>query len=147
MKSVFKTLDFKTKEQLDIVDITNQVKDFVKESSINNGLINIQTLHTTATIFVNEHEPLLIEDFKNHLKKLAATDEEYNHDDFERRTVNMCEDECANGHAHCKALHLPTNVCLNIKDQGLQLGTWQSILLIELDQSRDRKIQLQIIGE
>ena len=59
----------------------------------------------------------------------------------------MCDGECDNGHSHNKALHLPTSVMLNIIKGKLQLGTWQRIFAIELDQARPRKIALQIIGE
>lgn len=147
MKSVFKTLELESKGELEIIDITKTVKSFVKETDVKNGLANIQTLHTTATVFVNENEPLLWQDLKNHLNKLASREQEYNHDDFQRRTVNVCEDECANGHSHCRAINLPVNISLNILNNELQLGQWQRILFIELDRPRKRKIQIQILGE
>lgn len=147
MKSVFKTLELESKGELEIIDITKTVKSFVKETDVKNGLANIQTLHTTATVFVNENEPLLWQDLKNHLNKLASREQEYNHDDFQRRTVNVCEDECANGHSHCRAINLPVNISLNILNNKLQLGQWQRILFIELDRPRKRKIQIQILGE
>ena len=147
MNSFFKTLSFQTKGQLDIIDITDKIKSFAQETGVGNGIINIQTLHTTATVFVNENEPLLLDDFKKLLQEIAPNDKNYNHDDFEKRTINMCKDECANGHAHCKALHLPVNVCLNIKDNEIQLGDWQRIMFIELDRARERQIQVQILGE
>ena len=143
----FKTLSLKSKAQFDVSDITKQVQQAVQESGISNGLVNVQTMHTTATVFVNENEPLLLKDFKNHLQKIASSDDTYNHDNFEERTVNMCEDECVNGHSHCKALHLPVSVCLNIKEKKIQLGTWQRIMFIELDRVRQRNIQIQVIGE
>jgi len=52
-----------------------------------------------------------------------------------------------NGHSHCKAVHLPTSVTLNLIEGQMQLGTWQRIMFIELDRARDRKIQVQIFGE
>ena len=140
------TISLETKESFDIIDITERIKRFVQESKIENGLINIQTLHTTAKIFVNENEPELLKDIKNHLEKLAPKKNEYYHDDFNVRTVNMCENECANGHSHCKAIHLPTSVSLNIVFNKLQLGAWQRILFIELDRARKRKVGIQVIG-
>ncbi|MDD4897690.1 MAG: YjbQ family protein, partial [Candidatus Pacebacteria bacterium] len=71
----------------------------------------------------------------------------YRHDDFEVRTVNMCDDECANGHAHCKAVYLPPNVVLNIVSSKLCLGQWQRLFFLELDRARQRKVNLQVIGE
>lgn len=141
------TIFLQTKGKFDITDITDNIKDYIAQTGIKDGIINIQTLHTTATVFINENEPELLKDFKNHLEKIAPETENYHHDNFEIRTINVCEDECRNGHSHCKALHLPTNICLNIIDKKLRLGQWQSILFIELDRSRKRQIQLQAIGE
>ena len=142
-----KTLEYQMKNLFDFFDITDEMKNFVSGSGIKNGLVNIQTLHTTASLIFNENEPLLMEDIKIHLEKTSPRDLKYNHDDFTRRTVNLCEDECVNGHSHCKAIHLAGNVTLNLIEGALQLGQWQRILFIELDRARKRKVQIQIIGE
>ena len=147
MKINHKTLEFQTKEEFDFVDLTQEVEKFIAENQIKNGLINIQTLHTTAPLLLNESEPLLLEDFKNHLRNLSPKNLTYHHNDFSMRTVNVCEDECKNGHSHCLALHFPSNLTLNIIEGKMQLGQWQRIFLIELDKPRQRKIQIQIIGE
>jgi len=141
-----KTIEIKSKECLQFVDITDQIEDFITEVKPNSGIVNVQSLHTTATIFMNENEPLLLEDIKKNLDQIASLETEYNHDNFDIRTVNMCDDECANGHSHCKALYLPSSVTINLIDGKLQLGTWQRILFVELDRSRERKIQIQIIS-
>ncbi len=142
-----KTIKIDTKETLQFVDITKKVKDFVEETGVSDGLVNIQTMHTTAMLLLNENEPLLIEDIKKNLEQVAPKKEDYSHDDFSVRTVNMCDDECANGHAHCKAVYLtPTNT-INLIDGELQLGTWQRVFLLELDRPRPRKVQVQLMGE
>ena len=146
MKVINKTISLQTKEEFEFIDITERVNDFVKESQIKNGLVNIQTLHTTCPVILNENEPLLISDFKKHLAELSPKDLPYNHNDFTRRTVNMCYGECKNGHSHCLAIHFPSNLTLNIIDGNLQLGQWQRIFAVELDRSRPRKIQIQIMG-
>lgn len=147
MKTTAKTIELKTQEEFYFIDLTEKIEEFVRESRIKNGLVNIQTLHTTAPLFLNENEPLLLEDFKNHLRKLSPKEADYNHNDFARRTINVCKDECENGHSHCLALHLPVNLTLNIIDGKLQLGQWQSIFLVELDKPRERKIQIQVMGD
>ena len=114
---------------------------------IKNGLLNIQILHTSAGLIINENEPLLLEDIKNNFEKCASQSENYKHDDLTKRTVNICEDECRNGHSHCNAIRLPTTITLNIIAGKLQFGQWQSVMLIELDSARHRKVQLQAIGE
>ena len=142
-----KTIKIDTKETLQFVDITKKVKEFVEKTGVSDGLVNIQTMHTTAMLLLNENEPLLIEDIKKNLEQVAPKKEDYSHDDFSVRTVNMCDDECANGHAHCKAVYLtPTNT-INLIDGELQLGTWQRVFLLELDRPRPRKVQVQLMGE
>lgn len=147
MKISHKILEFQTKGEFDFIDFTNEVEKFVSASQIKNGIINIQTMHTTAMLFLNENEPLLLEDFKKHLAQISPKGTAYNHDDFTRRTVNMCDGECQNGHSHCKAIHFPANLVLNIINGKMQLGQWQRIFLMELDRSRQRKVQIQIMGE
>ena len=142
-----KTISYQTKGEFEFLDITEDVKAFVKESEIKNGLVNIQTLHTTAALILNENEPLLIEDIKRNLESTSPKNLTYSHDDFKKRTVNMCSDECVNGHSHCKAIHLPATLTLNLIQGELQLGQWQKIMFLELDRSRPRKYQIQIIGE
>jgi len=147
MKIVNTIIELRSKQEFDFIDLTDKVKAFVKESQIKNGFLNIQTLHTTAAIIVNEKEPLLLEDFKRHLGNLSPKTLKYNHDDFKRRTINVCPDECINGHSHCKAILLPVNITLNLIEGEIQLGQWQRIFLVELDRARKRKVQIQILGE
>lgn len=143
-----KTLTFHTKKYLEFIDITDDISTVVDNSNIQNGLINICSLHTTVAVVINEHEPLLLDDFINHLTKFVPKDAFYNHNDTSRRTVNLCETGCDNnGHSHCLSLHLPTNQTLNIVNKKLSLGHWQRIFLVELDHARTRQIQLQIIGQ
>jgi secondary thiamine-phosphate synthase enzyme len=142
-----KIIELKTEKAIDFIDVTEKIEDFVKESEVKNGIINIQILHTSAALIVNENEPLLVEDFKKNIENVALNTVKYQHDDFEKRTVNMCNNECRNGHSHCKAIYFLVNATLNIVDKKLQLGQWQRIFLVELDRPRLRKIQLQIIGE
>lgn len=147
MKFLNKTLEYQTKQEFDFIDITNEVKNFVNQAEIDNGLINVQILHTSAGLMINENEPLLLEDIKKNLESCSPKSKQYQHDDFTIRTVNMCPGECINGHSHCKAIHLLFNAVLNIIQGKIQLGQYQSIMLLELDRSRKRKIQLQIIGQ
>lgn len=147
MKIVNKTIEFNTGKELDFIDLTEKVEDFINQSQMKTGFVNIQTLHTTCPLLLNENEPLLLDDVRNHLKNLSPKDLPYNHNDFTRRTVNMCKDECENGHSHCLALHFPSNLTINIIEGKLQLGQWQRIFLVELDRPRRRSVQIQAMGE
>ena len=147
MKIVNTTIELQTKKEFDFIDLTDKIKAFVKETRIKNGFVNIQILHTSSALILNENEPLLIEDIKKNLEKLAPKNINYNHDNFGRRTVNMCSDECANGRSHCKAIYLLVTITLNLIDEELQLGQWQRVMFVELDRARKRKVQIQILGE
>lgn len=147
MDIINRIIKLKTSTTLDFIDITDKIQEIIKNSNVKNGVINVQSLHTTMAIIINEAEPLLISDMKKTLDRIVPRDIEYKHDDFSIRTVNMCDDECRNGHSHCKALFLSTSQILNITESNIQLGKWQRIFAIELDRSRDRQIALQIIGK
>ncbi len=147
MKIKNKVLRFKTSKIYDFIDFTKRVKEFVNLSAVRNGIINIQIMNTSAGLILNEHEPLLLKDIKSNLEKISPSSSVYEHDDLTKRTVNVCEDECRNGHSHCNAIHLPATVTLNVVDGKVQFGQWQSIMLIELDSARERRVQLQILGE
>jgi len=147
MKISTKTIEHQTKSELDFIDITDEIKEFIRESQIKNGLVNIQILHTSAGLIVNENEPLLLEDLKENLKKTAPKTLDYQHNDLTKRKVNVCPEECINAHSHCQAIHLLVSVTLNLINGELQLGQWQRVFLVELDHARPRKAQVQILGE
>ncbi len=147
MKIINHIIELSTSATLDFINITEKIKKIVKENGIKNGVINIQSMHTTMAVIVQEAEPLLLGDLKKTLEKVAPKTMRYMHDNFKIRTVNMNENEPINGHSHCKALFLTPNVFLNIVKSELQLGEWQNIFAVELDNARPRKIALQIIGK
>jgi secondary thiamine-phosphate synthase enzyme len=132
---------------LQFIDLTAKVAEMVEESGIRNGIVNIQTRHTTTAIIVNEDEPLLLEDMKRTLEHLAPRHRVYQHDNFEIRTANLAPDEAPNGHSHCKALFLRTSETLNLAGGTLQVGRWQRIFLIELDRARPRSVSVMIFGQ
>ena len=130
----------------EFIDITEEVQRIVEASGTRYGQATVFSCHTTAAIRVNENEPLLLEDMARLLNQIAPLNGEYDHNDFTRRTVNMDEDECANGHAHCQHLFLSTSETIPILDGRMTLGTWQRIFLVELDRPRDRKVLVNIVG-
>lgn len=147
MKIKNEIIKLKTATTMDFIDITDKIQAKIKKAGVKNGIINIQSLHTTMAVVVNEAEPLLIMDMKKLLKKLAPRTYKYMHDNFKIRTVHMHADENKNGHSHIKAMYLPTSTILNVSDNKLQLGQWQRVFAVELDRSRSREIALQIIGK
>jgi secondary thiamine-phosphate synthase enzyme len=128
------------------IDITDRLTQLVARSRIHTGLLNVQTHHTTTGIVVNEHEPLLLADFEQQLCEFAPASRAYRHDDGRLRTVNLTADERVNGHAHCRALFLPTSVTLNVIGGYLQLGAWQRVFFVELDGPQERSMTVVLNG-
>jgi secondary thiamine-phosphate synthase enzyme len=140
-------LNITTVISTEFVDVTDRLERLVADSGIRNGIVNIQTLHTTTAIVVNEHEPLLLDDFHALLEAAAPSRGRYRHDDPAERTVNLTEAERPNGHAHCRALFLPSSVCLNVVGGRLLLGRWQRVFFVELDGARERQMSVLVLGE
>lgn len=136
-----------TQHPVEFVDLTDRMERVVAESGIGQGLLNVQTHHTTTGVVVNEHEPLLLRDFQALLEKIAPVDGGYRHDDTAQRTVNLTDAERPNGHAHCRALFLPSSATLNVTTGRLSLGRWQRVFLVELDGPREREVSVLVLGE
>lgn len=135
-----------TRQPAEFIDITDRIRAFVSTSGIHDGLVNVQSLHTTTAIVVNEREPLLQADFAELLDGLASRTAAYRHDDLTVRTVNLAPGERPNGHAHCQALLLGPTSLLNLAAGRLQLGRWQRVFFVELDGPRSREISVLVLG-
>jgi secondary thiamine-phosphate synthase enzyme len=136
----------RTEERLQLIDLTALVAERVRRSGVWQGLLCVQTLHTTTAIAVNENEPLLVEDMKALLERLAPRGARYGHNDRIRRAVELPPGESENGDAHCRALLLGASETLTIVEGKLQLGDWQSLFLVELDGPRKRSVSLVVLG-
>lgn len=141
------TIRVSTRYPTEFVDLTDQLETLVAGARLHSGLVNVQSLHTTTAVIVNEHEPLLLEDFAEMLAQVAPRELLYRHDDLGVRTVNLGPGERANGHAHCRALLLGPGVCLNIVEGRLQLGRWQRVFFVELDGPQTRALSIVLMGE
>jgi secondary thiamine-phosphate synthase enzyme len=135
-----------TKEEFQIIDITDKIEKDIKKNKIKRGIVVITTKHTTTAIRVNENEPLLIKDISNFLNELVSKDKDYFHDDISKRK-NCPEDEPKNAHAHLKALLMGASETIPIKEGKLSLGKWQRIFFIELDGPRERTFSYTFVTE
>jgi secondary thiamine-phosphate synthase enzyme len=136
-----------TTQPTEFIDLTDRLQRLVTDAGLRFGIMNVQTLHTTTGVVVNEHEPLLLADFQSLLETTAPNDGRYQHDDTNTRTVNLTDAERPNGHAHCRALLLPSSACLNVVEGRLFLGRWQRVFFVELDGAREREVSVLIFGE
>ncbi len=136
-----------TGRPIEFVDLTDRIEALAAEAGFHAGIANIQSLHTTTAIVINEHEPLLLVDFGTLLGRVAPKEAPYRHNDPNARTLPVAPDERPNGHAHCHALLLGPSALLNVADGRLQLGRWQRIFLVELDGPREREVSVVVLGE
>ena len=141
------TFHITTRQPTEFIDITDRLERLVADSGLRFGIVNVQTLHTTTGVVVNEHEPQLLRDFQVLLESAAPSDGRYRHDDMTARTVNLTDGERPNGHAHCRALLLPSSICLNVTGGRLVLGRWQRVFFVELDGPRERELSILLLGE
>lgn len=130
----------------ELVDITRDVNDAVSASGVRHGQIVLFCRHTTASVVINEDEPLLHEDIRDFLESLASSRADYRHDDFSIRTENLVPDHGRNAHAHLKTLVLGASLVLPILDSTVALGPWQRVFLLEMDRPRPRTLLLQCSG-
>ena len=132
---------------LTFFDCTDLACSVVRRSSVLQGHLVTATAHTTCGLIVQENEPLLLADLCDRLRRFAAPDELYRHNEMDVRTINVCGlDECANGHSHCQHALLGGGVVLPVREGELILGRWQRLLLVELDHPRHREFTIQVTG-
>ena len=135
-----------TRARREFLDITDRVVALVDAAALHQGIVNVQTRHTTTGIIVNEYEPLLIEDLGSLLERFAPASVAYRHDDLSVRWVNLVPDERHNGHAHGQALVLRASECLNVVEGALDLGRWQRLFFVELDGGQPREVSVMLLG-
>jgi secondary thiamine-phosphate synthase enzyme len=140
----------RTQGGMAVRDITEEVSEAVGQSGVRDGIACIYSPHTTCCIRINEFEAGFLEDFLNVLRRLVPRESYYAHDDWDRRTENICPEDMdfGNGHSHCMAMLMGTaGESVPVREGELQLGTWQRVLFIELDRERDRRWIVQVVGE
>ncbi len=149
MKSFTRETHLRTAGGLDVTDITDEVAEAVRVSGIRDGICCVYSPHTTCSVRVNEFETGFLEDFASLLRRLVPSEHYYAHDDWGKRTENICAEdmEAGNGHAHCMSMLLgPAGESIPVRDGDLCLGTWQRVLFLELDRERDRRWLVQVVG-
>ena len=140
MKSYRKTLTFHTRSRVDLVNITPEVEEAVRESGVHEGLVLVNAMHITASVFINDDEPGLHADYKRWLEELApfsASAELYHHN----RTG---ED---NADAHLKRQVMGREVVVAITKGRLDFGPWEQIFYGEFDGRRAKRVLVKILGE
>ena len=139
MRSFRQELWFNTPTRRAFINITPHVNEALRESSIQEGLVLVSAMHITASVFINDHESGLHQDYEVWLEKLAphAPIDQYRHND-------TGED---NADAHMKRQIMGREVVVAITNGRLDFGTWEQIFYGEFDGRRRKRVLIKIIGE
>lgn len=135
-----------TTRPLEVVDLTEAIERAVAATGLWNGVVSIQTRHTTTGLLVNEHEPRLLEDLVGLFDRLVPSDAPYAHDDFARRAGPLPLGERRNGHAHCRAALLRASEQLHVRQGAVDLGRWQRVLFVDFDGGQRRQVSVLLQG-
>ena len=139
MKSLTEYLTFHTKSRREFVNITQDVKRLVKKSSVKEGICLVNAMHITASVFINDNESGLHNDYEKWLESLAPHQpvDQYQHND-------TGED---NADAHLKRQIMGREVTIAITNGKLDFGPWEAIFYGEFDGKRSKRVLVKIIGE
>ena len=138
MKVYKKYLTVHTSNRIDFLNITEQVRRAVRESGVEDGLVLVNAMHITASVFINDDESGLIQDFKKWLENLAPMDKNlYQH--------NFTGED--NAYAHLWRTIMGRETVIAVSDFDLDFGPWESVFYGEFDGKRDKRIMIKVIGE
>jgi secondary thiamine-phosphate synthase enzyme len=138
MRSLTRYLTFQVPRRMDFVNITSEVEAIVAESGIREGLCLVNAMHITASVFINDDEPGLHEDYKEWLEALAP------HDPGRYRHNRTGED---NGDAHHKRQVMGREVVVAVTRGALDFGPWERIFYGEFDGRRPKRVLVKVIGD
>ena len=136
-----KTIQLDTQTQVQLFDLTQQVKEFVSESGVSNGMGVVSTLHTATGVFYTETQAALWDDVDAFLRRVVADKTGYKHND---PVLSDCERK--NAAAHLRAIMLGGSLALQVENGELVLGQFQRIIFAELDGPRPRSVRMQFMG-
>ena len=137
-------LTIQTNDNLEVVDVTPLIREYIKETGISDGLVVVTSRHTTTALFINEYEQRLVHDVKEFFQHLVPANNKYLHNDIHLR--DCPPDEPENAHSHIIAMLLSSSEVIPVVDGALAIGQWQSILFAELDGPRSRTLNVQLFG-
>ncbi len=138
MKSYRKEIWFRTPHRRDYLNITDKVSEAVAESGIKEGLCLVNAMHITASVYINDDESGLIQDYDDWLEQLAP------HEPVDHYRHNGAED---NGDAHLKRQIMGREVVVAVTKSELDLGPWEQIFYGEFDGRRKKRVLIKLIGD
>jgi secondary thiamine-phosphate synthase enzyme len=142
MKVFSASFTLSSEERTEISDITKLVREAIQQFSVANGMVLVNTMHTTCALFINEFQSALIDDLRTLIERLVPERAGYRHDD-----PRYSDCERGNACAHLRAALLGRSIAVGLNNGELTLGRFQSVIFAELDGPRKREITVQVMGE
>jgi secondary thiamine-phosphate synthase enzyme len=136
-----RVIDWITSDRMELINITDRINEIVKKSGIRDGIVHMQSLHTTTAVFINEWQDALLDDVRTFLNRIVVREEEWRHND---PSVSDCERK--NADSHLRGMMMGQSLYLQVRNSAVLLGTWQSIVLAEFDGPRNRSMSVQVSG-
>jgi secondary thiamine-phosphate synthase enzyme len=141
VKVFSKTITVKTNERTDLVNLSDEIRDFSKSTGVKDGYVQVSSLHTTAGLIINEWQDALLSDVKTLIERIVPRDTYYKHNDPE---FSDCDRH--NADSHLRIVVLGHSLSIPIDRGELVLGRWQSVILTEFDGPNERKVFMQVFG-
>jgi secondary thiamine-phosphate synthase enzyme len=138
---VSRIVDWITNDRTQLLNITERVNEIVRRSGVTNGIVHLQSLHTTTAIFLNEWQDALLEDVKTFFDSAVEREQYYKHND-----PQFSDCERGNADSHLRGMMMGQTLSLQVRNASVLLGTWQSIVLAEFDGPRSRSVAVQVSG-
>ncbi|MEP7364122.1 MAG: secondary thiamine-phosphate synthase enzyme YjbQ [Acidobacteriota bacterium] len=138
---VSRIVDWITNDRTQLLNITDRVNEIVRRSGVTNGIVHLQSLHTTTSIFLNEWQDALLEDVKTFFDNAVERNQYYKHND-----PQFSDCERSNADSHLRGMMMGQTLSLQVRNASVLLGTWQSIILAEFDGPRSRSVAVQVSG-
>jgi secondary thiamine-phosphate synthase enzyme len=138
---VSRVVDWITSDHTQLLNITDRINEIVRKSGVKDGIVHLQSLHTTTAIFLNEWQDALLEDVKQFFEEKIQQERYYLHND-----PKLSDCDRRNAHSHLRGMLMGQSISLQVRNARVLLGTWQSIILAEFDGPRSRSIAVQITG-
>lgn len=136
-----RVLDWITGDRMQLLNITDRINEAVRKSGIRDGIVHLQSLHTTTAIFLSEWQDALVDDVKSFFDEVIERERYYRHNDPEH---SDCERR--NADSHLRGMVMGQSLSLQVRNAKVLLGTWQSIVFAEFDGPRSRSLAVQISG-
>ena len=149
MKAITSEVSVTAERALAYLDLTEDLRRAIKDAGVTEGCAVAFCAHTTCALLINEWESGALEDFRRRLASLVPSEERYLHDDLELRTENVeVAHERPNGRAHVAQMLLgATSHAIPVTGGDPLLGRWQRLLLLELDEPKERRIVFHVFGD